>query len=67
MQYKTISVQHSKSMELKDTKKVSDEYQNILNEQAAQGWILLGIHPIQTNFFQEDIFVFFKEDEQNLR
>ncbi|MBR0485163.1 MAG: DUF4177 domain-containing protein [Oscillospiraceae bacterium] len=46
MQYKTVTVEHPKGLVKMAVQKVNDEYQQILNEQAVQGWKLLGIHTI---------------------
>ena len=47
MQYRTITVEHSMALRPNGKAALNEEYQNILNEQAAQGWKLLGIHSIE--------------------
>lgn len=46
MQYKTVTIEHPKGLGKMAVQKVNDDYQQILNEQAMQGWKLLGIHTI---------------------
>lgn len=47
MQYKTVTVEHKTRCKRKEQLPIGEEYQEIINQHAAQGWILLGIHPIQ--------------------
>lgn len=54
MQYKTISVTRTikqKSKNFKDPNLIGIEYEQIVNEQLADGWKLVGIHPINTKKF----------------
>ncbi len=47
MQYKTVTVEHKTRCKRKEQLPIGEEYQEIINQHAVQGWILLGIHPIQ--------------------
>lgn len=51
MQYKTITVSRTLYQKRKTVKRpdiVGIEYEKIINEQTAEGWKLVGIHPIET-------------------
>lgn len=51
MQYKTITIStkvNQKRKDVKDPTLRGTEYERIINEQAAEGWKLIGIHPINT-------------------
>lgn len=51
MQYKTITIStkvNQKRKTVKDPTLLGTEYEKIINEQAAEGWKLVGIHPINT-------------------
>ncbi len=47
MQYKTITIEHPKRMKKNIAPEINNEYETIINQQAAEGWKLLGIHPIE--------------------
>lgn len=47
MQYKTVTVEHKAKYKKKEEITVGVEYQEIINQHSAEGWILLGIHPMQ--------------------
>ena len=46
MQYKTVTVEHYLRIPKKNCAVLGDKYQNIINECAADGWKLLGIHTL---------------------
>lgn len=46
MQYKTVTIEHNKKMKKDSAPMLNSEYEQIINQQAAEGWKLLGIHPI---------------------
>lgn len=46
MQYKTVTVEHYLRIPRKNCAVLGDKYQNIINECAADGWKLLGIHTL---------------------
>ncbi|MCM1228489.1 MAG: DUF4177 domain-containing protein [Clostridium sp.] len=51
MQYKTVTITRKvkqKKKTLKDPSVIGIEYEEIINRQLAEGWKLLGIHPITT-------------------
>ncbi len=81
MQYKTVTIEHSKGLKKGCASDIDAQYQQILSEHTVQGWKLLGIHTIEVKRkkgclkawwdgpvyggyyeFQEDVFVFFRED-----
>lgn len=71
MQYKTVTVKHKDAYKKKELLSAGDKYQNIINQHAACGWILLGIHtmPLMQKVLvfwakhsQVDILIFFRED-----
>lgn len=45
MQYKTVTVEHKAKYKKNEAFTAGDEYQEIINQHALQGWNLLGIHP----------------------
>lgn len=47
MQYKTVTIEHSRKMKKDDAQELNSEYEQIINREAADGWKLLGIHPIE--------------------
>ena len=47
MQYKTITIERSKELKKGCASDIDAQCQQILNEQTAQGWKLLGIHTIE--------------------
>ena len=46
MQYKTVTIEHSRKLRNNITSELNDEYEQIINNLAKQGWKLLGIHPV---------------------
>lgn len=72
MQYKTVTVKHKDEYKKKELISAGDNYQNIINQHAACGWVLLGIHamPLMQKTFvffkkhsQVDILIFFREND----
>ncbi len=76
MQYKTIQIEHYVLVKRKESFKLNQQYERVINAEAASGWKLLGIHslPIKRrtgclqmlclNFFEVvhmDILIFFKD------
>lgn len=47
MQYKTVTIEHSRKMKKDAAQELNSEYEQIINREAADGWKLLGIHPIE--------------------
>lgn len=47
MQYKTVTLEHPKKLKKDIAPELNSEYERIINQQAADGWKLLGIHPIE--------------------
>ncbi|WP_024860518.1 DUF4177 domain-containing protein [Ruminococcus flavefaciens] len=46
MQYKTITIEHPCRLKNHVAQELNAEYEQVINQQAAEGWKLLGIHPI---------------------
>ena len=46
MQYKTVTIEHPCRLKKNVAPELNAEYEQVINEQAADGWKLLGIHPI---------------------
>lgn len=79
MQYKTVTINSSLLAGKKEgaINAANERYAAIINQEAAQGWRLLGIHPVtvyqkkgclstllpgpDTDTYQADIFIFFRE------
>lgn len=76
MQYKTIQISHGQFTKKKQDGLICETYEKEINEMAAQGWKLLGIHNVSVNrdagcisamfgtsthFISVDVLVFFKE------
>lgn len=47
MQYKTVTLEHPKKLKKDIAPELNSEYEQVINQQAAAGWKLLGIHPIE--------------------
>lgn len=47
MQYKTVTIEHSRRIKENAVPELNSEYEQLINQQAADGWRLLGIHPIE--------------------
>ncbi len=47
MQYKTVTIEHPKRLKKDVAPELNAEYEQMINEQAVDGWKLLGIHPIE--------------------
>lgn len=47
MQYKTVTIEHSRRIKENAVPELNSEYEQLINQQAADGWKLLGIHPIE--------------------
>lgn len=77
MQYKTVTIEHFVSHERKESFTIGSKYEKVINQEAANGWKLLGIHPVPierptrcsywflgrfSEKFEMDILIFFRED-----
>lgn len=76
MEYKSESIIHNKICKKNSSKKVEEQYTRIINENAANGWKLLGIHTVDIHeragcismcfgifwvYYALDILIFFRE------